>query len=39
MDFMKTNEYENGAIGWKGQIVPFSQAQIIRNQQRGYTKD
>ena len=39
LDFMRTNEYEKGAIGWKGQIIPFSKAQIIRDQQRGYTKD
>ena len=39
MDFMRTHEYEKGAIGWKGQIVPFSKAQVIRDQQRGYGKD
>jgi hypothetical protein len=39
MDSMRTNEYEKGAIGWKGQIVPFSLSQIIRDQKRGYGKD
>ena len=39
MDWMRTNEYPQGAIGYKGQIVAFSKAQVIRDQQRGYGKD
>ena len=39
MDFMRTIDHEKGAIGWKGQIVPFTLAQIVRDQQRGYGRD
>jgi hypothetical protein len=38
-DLMRTNEYPNGAIGWKGKIVSFTKGQIIRDQQRGYGRD
>jgi hypothetical protein len=38
-DSMRTNEYPNGAIGWRGGIVPFTKAAVIRDQQRGYGRD